>query len=94
MKKLLETTCVVKDPKVGDGPSIEQRTVEVGAQKSLIQALGEHCTIHIEVVALELPVGGLQEKIVALVQLSLIISILPIQRVEELQAHLVQDMRH
>jgi hypothetical protein len=94
LQQLLETTCIVKDPKTGDDPSTTQRTVEASAQEALIQPSGEHHTIHLEAVTLELPVGELQEQIAALGQLSLVISRLPIQRVEELQAQLVQEIRH
>jgi hypothetical protein len=48
LQQLLETTCIVKDPKTGDDPSTTQRTVEASAQEALIQPSGEHHTIQLE----------------------------------------------
>ena len=55
LQEILETKCIVKYPKIGDDPSTTQRAVEANAQEALIQPSGEHHTIQLEAVALELP---------------------------------------
>jgi hypothetical protein len=59
---------------------------------ALAQLTGTHKTIQIEVDALELLVGELQEQIQELGQLNIIISKFPIQRLHDLQVEMVQEI--
>jgi hypothetical protein len=84
LQQLLETTCMVKYLKIGNNPSITHRTVKVSAHEALIQPSGEYHTIHLEATSLDFSVGEVQEQLVALGQLNIVASTLPIQRIEEL----------
>jgi hypothetical protein len=84
----------VKDPKIGDDPSTTQRITEASAQEALIQPSGEHHTIQLEATHTGVTSGGIAGTIVALGQLNIVVSNLPIHRIEELQAQLVQEIRH
>jgi hypothetical protein len=64
------------------------------AQTTLTQLTIGHRTLQIEADALEFPMGELQEKINALGHLNIVVSKMPMQRLQDLQAGLLQEMKN
>jgi len=84
----------MKEQILGGGPSIGQGTESKSVQSTLMQIIGEHRTLQIEADALYFPRGELKEKIKALDQLNIVMSKLPIQRLQYLQEELVQKINN
>jgi hypothetical protein len=77
-----------KDHQQGQGEK------QKSTQPTLTQLTIGHMTLHIETDVLEFPMGELQEKVNALGHLNIVVSRMSMQKLQYLQAGLVQEIRN
>jgi hypothetical protein len=93
LQQMLEATSITKEHRSGEGPSMGPRREVESVQSTLTQLTIGHRTLQIETDALEFPMGELQEKVNALGYLNIVVSRIPMQRLQDLQAHLLQEIK-
>jgi hypothetical protein len=93
LQQMLEATSIAKEHKSREGPSTGLRREVGNVQSTLTQLTVGHRTLQIEIDVLELPMGELHGKVNALGYLNIVISRIPMHRLQYLQAHLLQEIK-